>query len=764
MSNGKYIVSSVSVSGKNGERSSASFSNYGFTLTGAKESLISISDISCDADGKTLTDGDTVHISFRVTSNETIESAGVYLALFNAYDYSYGSSVSHHKSSNSIDAMLDAGTGLYHAELQLGDENVYGVYAVSLSVQTESQYVYQDTDYLFSFSENPAASFERCAPATNLHWTADAYACFTLPADHHGRFDVSVYSVTSSGTVLRTTYSGGSGNTSWTQTSGSDIFIRSYRGDLTTGDYFFTVTVLGDGVSTFDSVSAKSDIFHYTVPEKKLGFATGLSWVASEEDSAVKIGMFSMPSDKTYLSGYEYDWYYSRTENTSVVSCGITSTGGTYDNSWDKITGTAKIPDVTLQKFGVGYYYYRVRLLSNNILECRNGEWGELSPAYYVGQIAENVQTKLREVVTEGKTGDEIREQVQEIPTEELKQAMLSDETVVSRIRQLEAAAESNTVVWVSDEIPMVSSDVKAVGAGLNNTLRAGDVTLLIDRPEKNDVLPGMYDNSVAVRFSMDLDNVVDTSNLAVPVLIDIPVPANINPAFLVLLHYPASGEEPETLSPVIYSVGDRYYAQFVLTSFSDYILTQKLSPLFPDVSDSSRYFYESVYWALQNNITKGYGQDSSGRDLFSPDAPCTREQIVTFLWRLMKEPEPLNYDRSFTDVSPDKWYYKPIMWAASTGITTGYADGSGRFGIGDPCTREQCVTFLWRAAGMPAVGAHSDFTDVTSDRYYYDSISWAAGKNITVGLNDGTGRFGVGQTCSRAMIVTFLYRYANGG
>ena len=124
-----------------------------------------------------------------------------------------------------------------------------------------------------------------------------------------------------------------------------------------------------------------------------------------------------------------------------------------------------------------------------------------------------------------------------------------------------------------------------------------------------------------------------------------------------------------------------------------------------------------------------------------------------------MGEPEPESF-LGFSDVKESDWFYKPISWAASKGITVGLNDGTGRFGVGQPCTREQCVTFLHRAADKPAVGTHQEFTDVTSDRYYYDAISWAASKGITVGLNDGTGRFGVGQKCTRAMIVTFLQRF----
>ncbi|MDO4415568.1 MAG: S-layer homology domain-containing protein, partial [Erysipelotrichaceae bacterium] len=177
----------------------------------------------------------------------------------------------------------------------------------------------------------------------------------------------------------------------------------------------------------------------------------------------------------------------------------------------------------------------------------------------------------------------------------------------------------------------------------------------------------------------------------------------------------------------------------------------------FTDVLSPDAYYYTPVYWAADDEITVGYG----GGGKFSPYANCTREQIVTFLWRLNGEPEPTEYSE-FTDVKETDWFYKSVSWAAEKGITLGLNDGTGRFGVGMPCTREMCVTFLYRAAGSPEVTEYCNFTDVAEGRYFYNAVSWAASKGITVGLNDGTGRFGVGQTCTRAMIVTFLYRYDN--
>ena len=182
---------------------------------------------------------------------------------------------------------------------------------------------------------------------------------------------------------------------------------------------------------------------------------------------------------------------------------------------------------------------------------------------------------------------------------------------------------------------------------------------------------------------------------------------------------------------------------------------TCEVRVLFTDVAVSSQYFFNPVYWAVDNGITVGAG----GPGKFSPTASCTREQFVTFLWRLNGEPEPKS-SSNFSDVKRSDWYYKPITWAAENGITVGLNDGTGRFGVGQACTREQCVTFLHRSVGSPEPAGSMEFTDSQAGRYYYNAIKWAAGKGITVGLNDGTGRFGVGQKCTRGMLVTFLYRF----
>ena len=164
-------------------------------------------------------------------------------------------------------------------------------------------------------------------------------------------------------------------------------------------------------------------------------------------------------------------------------------------------------------------------------------------------------------------------------------------------------------------------------------------------------------------------------------------------------------------------------------------------------------YYYDAVLWAAQKGITGGMSDT-----LFAPNAACTRAQIVTFLWRAAGSPEPKQLS-TFGDVPADAYYAKAVAWAVENGITDGTSDTT--FAPGTICTRAHGVTFLSRAAGSPAVSGSAAFTDVPADAYYADAAAWAEQKGITGGI--GNGLFGPHNNCTRAQIVTFLYRMYQG-
>ena len=168
----------------------------------------------------------------------------------------------------------------------------------------------------------------------------------------------------------------------------------------------------------------------------------------------------------------------------------------------------------------------------------------------------------------------------------------------------------------------------------------------------------------------------------------------------------------------------------------------------FTDVPDTA-YYAEAVNWAVAKKITGGVGNN-----LFAPNDPCTRAQIVTFLWRAAGSPAPKAMS-TFVDVSADAYYAKAVAWAVENGITGG--TGDGKFSPDATCTRAQAVTFLYRASGAPAVSGNAAFSDVAANAYYAAAVKWAEKNGITGGI--GGGLFGSDNNCTRAQIVTFLYR-----
>ena len=171
----------------------------------------------------------------------------------------------------------------------------------------------------------------------------------------------------------------------------------------------------------------------------------------------------------------------------------------------------------------------------------------------------------------------------------------------------------------------------------------------------------------------------------------------------------------------------------------------------FADVPANS-YYADAVLWAAKNGITGGIGNG-----LFGPNQPCTRAQIVTFLWRAAGSPEPKSMS-SFSDVSADSYYAKAVAWAVENGITTG--TGDGKFSPDATCTRAQSVTFLFRAIGK-LVDSKAEFSDVLTDSYYANAVAWAVENGVTNGI--GNGLFGPDNSCTRAQIVTFLFRAYQG-
>lgn len=170
----------------------------------------------------------------------------------------------------------------------------------------------------------------------------------------------------------------------------------------------------------------------------------------------------------------------------------------------------------------------------------------------------------------------------------------------------------------------------------------------------------------------------------------------------------------------------------------------------FTDVP-ANAYYTDAISWAVLNGVTKGTSETT-----FSPNASCTRAQAVTFLWRAAGSPSPRSSTMPFTDVAADAYYCDAVLWAVEQDITKGTSDTA--FSPNATCTRAQIVTFLWRSQTSPAAGAVNPFTDVAGNAYYAEAVKWAVMEGVTSGTTATT--FSPNDHCTRAQIVTFLWRW----
>ena len=172
---------------------------------------------------------------------------------------------------------------------------------------------------------------------------------------------------------------------------------------------------------------------------------------------------------------------------------------------------------------------------------------------------------------------------------------------------------------------------------------------------------------------------------------------------------------------------------------------------VFTDMPAEGNWAHDPIDWAFFNGITSGKTETT-----FAPKDVVTRAEAMTFLWKTVGSPEPLSSNNPFTDVPEGKYFYKPVMWAVENEITKGATDTT--FAPKQKCTRAQIMMFLWAAAGKPEPETtENPFTDVPSNKYYYKAILWAVENNITGGI--APDKFGPNNTCTRAQIVTFLYK-----
>ena len=217
-----------------------------------------------------------------------------------------------------------------------------------------------------------------------------------------------------------------------------------------------------------------------------------------------------------------------------------------------------------------------------------------------------------------------------------------------------------------------------------------------------------------------------------------LPTPTRSGYTFLGWFTKAAGGEQVTTATR--FTSNTTVYAQW-----------KELSNPFVDVPDNA-YYTHPVLWAVEQGITYGTSDTT-----FSPNAQCTRAQMVAFLWRYAGSPQPTATHTDFQDISPKDYYYRAVLWAVEQGITYGTSDTT--FDPQGTCTRAQTVSFLYRMAGRPTpTSGGTPYQDVPQSQYYYNAVLWAAQQGITYGTSDTT--FSPNAQCTRAQIVSFLYRF----
>ena len=417
----------------------------------------------------------------------------------------------------------------------------------------------------------------------NLQWhkafnnpTINGASYFEIPKDgiYQGSFIIRFYKDGDSEPVMVDNWS----DEGWALADGGkgisiDPFIR-YLEKFESGSYYFTIELVGDGINYSNSDIVKSDLFTYVKSDKVLPAPINLRWDYPYIHANYASGLYGT---------YCLEYYYSDVETDDMSKC--TSIGGSWCTTAtsSESDGSVEISGSDLnsnygykwlQQHGDGYYYFRVKNLSFNILEYQNSEWSELSPAFRLTDLVERTDEKIDEITSNDR--NEVRAALEAIGTNNLWTSMAADTNGDGTVKKIEALEEKfggKAEVNVDSAVAanFDKSGISIIGANLNGD---GGASLTIGAPnDNNHEIPPQYKNSLT--FSMNLTGVDDSSDLKVPVQVILPVPSNMNKDFLKILHYLHTGGTEE-ISPYIFEKDGVEYAKFVLTSFSDFAFVER--------------------------------------------------------------------------------------------------------------------------------------------------------------------------------------------
>ena len=384
-------------------------------------------------------------------------------------------------------------------------------------------------------------------------------------------------------------------------------------GNIEDGDYYFTLRSLANQDDHYNSDVVQSGIYSYTKPETTVATPNNLRWIADAN------GGVSTAWDGT-VSYYEIELLCSHDEELNPE----------FDNTVTTIYGD--FSDGTLVgieemiEYGEGYYYFRVRAISDNIEEAYHSGWSAYSPAYHYYDAAANILEALEHIRDTATTPADIRAAMQNVNAADLKAAMEASAEVRACLQALEITAGGPVAAAVaSGEIPFAADRIHVLGGNLNTPVSADEaISLVIDKAEKPHTLTGSYDMNTAVNFSMQLRNVQNQKALGVPIQVTLPVPDTIPAGVLTVIAYAEDGTA-QVLEPMeITQTDDQTLVTLILSGLGDFTMTA-------DVLTQEE-FYAEIMAACENGEN---GYDLTKPVVVSEDMALTFEKESSFTIRI---------------------------------------------------------------------------------------------------------------------------------
>lgn len=456
-------------------------------------------------------------------------------------------------------------------------------------------------------------------------------------------------------------------------------------------------------------------------------------------------------------SGYTFTgWYTSASGGTQVTSTTVFTNNTTIYAQWSSNSGGSS-GDSSGSSSSSGNSSSSA---STSIKVPVSGDNNSVQVSATVSGTTATV-SKLNTSQLDSVAGSDVRTGMVEVDLSGLKRTIQTVNLPADTLREIAKAANDDTNDTKGLTIKLSAAEASFDAEALNEIQKqSGNQITLTIAPAKASALNARQKETVGKAPVFDLTMksgtkvITSFGNGSATVSLPYTLEKGQNPAGVVVYYLDSTGNihACETVYDVRTetAVFTTHHLSLYLVGYDETKTAEEnQKSQFTDVQPGT-YYYDAVLWATANGVTGG-----TTATTFSPGNSCTRAQMATFLWRAAGSPEPKSVENPFADVQPNAYYYKAVLWAVEQGITAGTS--AGLFSPDAVVTRAQTVTFLYRAAGSPAVSGGTSFADVNPGAYYSNAVQWAVSKGITAGTS--VAAFSPNANCTRAQIVTFLYR-----